>query len=478
MRLAQREFRANDQELFASVSGDNNSMHLDVLKARRTQAGAPVVHGVHLLLWALDSFAASQQELSPLHSVHARFNKFVYLNERVDVNLAHQDHHSTSARLNISVDGIIRSKVTLDFGGEVDNCPVWPTISQEQVPLSLVPLNLDFDSMSGRSGNLPFAMTTKDAVTLFPTATRWLGASRIAALAASSYLVGMVCPGLHSLYSELSVRVCKESDTDESLSFRVSGTDQRFRSVEQEIVGGGLTGTVYSFVRTQPVQQASMKSLVGLIGPNDFAGSIALVIGGSRGLGELTAKLIATGGGHVIITWKTGKEDAERVADEIRLAGRTCEIHPYNAGESVPEQLAELTAAPTHAYYFATPPIFRSQTEIVATERLHRFLEVYVDGFWQLSKELRSRQPRLSLFYPSSVSITERPKGMTEYTMAKAAGEVLCADMNAFQNPMHVTVSRLPRLLTDQTASISAAETADPLETMIPIVREVQSWPQ
>jgi hypothetical protein len=64
---------------------------------------------------------------------------------------------------------------------------------------------------------------------------------------------------------------------------------------------------------------------------------------------------------------------------------------------------------------------------------------------------------------------------MTEYTMAKAAGEVLCADINAALAPTRVIVSRLPRLPTDQTASVTAAETADPLETMLPIIRQVQS---
>jgi hypothetical protein len=67
---------------------------------------------------------------------------------------------------------------------------------------------------------------------------------------------------------------------------------------------------------------------------------------------------------------------------------------------------------------------------------------------------------------------------MTEYTMAKSAGEVLCADMNASLAPLHVTVSRLPRLPTDQTASIAAVEIADPIETMLPIIREVLSWPK
>jgi len=64
---------------------------------------------------------------------------------------------------------------------------------------------------------------------------------------------------------------------------------------------------------------------------------------------------------------------------------------------------------------------------------------------------------------------------MTEYTMAKSAGEILCADLNAAMKPTHVTQFRLPRLLTDQTATIIAAETAQPIDVMLPIVREVQS---
>ena len=105
-------------------------------------------------------------------------------------------------------------------------------------------------------------------------------------------------------------------------------------------------------------------------------------------------------------------------------------------------------------------------------------MSFYVDGFWNLSEALSVRQPRLSLFYPSSVSVTKRPRAMTEYTMSKAAGEVLCADMSESLTPLHVTVSRLPRLLTDQTASVTSVETASAVETMLPIIREVQSWPR
>src|SRR5580700_1603830 len=99
MILAQRRFGPIDQKRFASASGDYNPVHMDALQARRTQAGAPVVHGINLLLWALDSFAATQPDLPPLRSLRAHFNKLVYLDECVEVELIRQG--PTSARLSI-----------------------------------------------------------------------------------------------------------------------------------------------------------------------------------------------------------------------------------------------------------------------------------------------------------------------------------------------------------------------------------------
>lgn len=473
MRLAAREFNYTDQIRFSSVSGDRNPMHIDALKARRTQAGAPVVHGIHLLLWALDSFAAAQSNLLPVRGFSVQFNKFVYLGEQVLAELTRQTE--SGVRLSLSVDGGSRCRIVLEFGDPSEDCPSMDA-SREPMIVS-DPLDRSFDQLSADSGSLRFQMTPAEAVALFPFATRWLGPGRIAALAATTCLVGMVCPGLHSIYSELSLRACSEPHPQDSLAYCVKDTDVRFHSVEQQVAGGGWTGSVKSFVRSVPVEQPLMTALKGLVSPQEFAGSLALVVGGSRGLGELTAKLIATGGGRTIVTWQSGKDDAERVAQEIRSAGGSCETLAYDACKPADEQLAHLSDVPTHAYYFATPVIFRAQAQLFAAARLSQFLAVYVDGFWQLAQALRERRPGISLFYPSSVFVTERPKGMTEYSMAKAAAEILCSDLNGSLVPLHVTVSRLPRLPTDQTASVNEAIAADPVETMLPIIRAVQSWP-
>jgi NADP-dependent 3-hydroxy acid dehydrogenase YdfG len=428
---------------------------------------------MHIVLWALDQFAANNAQLPPaLKVLRAHFEKFLYLDELATVQLAGQS--AKRSRLLVQVGDVPRLRLTLDFGEPEDGKVEWNVGSLAKIASEQTPLNPAFTELANMSGLLQFRMGVEDATRMFPKATAWLGADRIAMLAATTHLVGMICPGLHSIYSELSLRMQANVHSTRDLAFRVVEADERYRAVQIEVAGGGMTGVLETTARLPPVEQATMQSLSDILDRTEFAGDFVLVIGGSRGLGELTAKVIASGGGHVIITWQSGNEDAERVAAEIRTAGGSCDVIRYNAQDTVDEQLKELEVSPTHAYYFATPAIFKSASSVFSAQRLQDFLTIYVDGFWRLVEFLHERNKEIAVFYPSSIAVTERPSGMTEYTMAKAAGEILCDDLNKAMAPLHIIVSRLPRLLTDQTASVMSTETVPAVNTMLPIVREVQ----
>jgi hypothetical protein len=376
--------------------------------------------------------------------------------------------------LDLVVAGLTVAQITVDFGASAGTAE---TVSCNSVATPAEPYNLAFEQMEGLNGRLAFASPPASVAAMFPAVSAWLGSRRVAVLAASSLLVGMVCPGLHSIYRGLAVDTCDEQDPEDVLSFRVVPADPRFRVVRLEIVGGGLSGTVESLARVPPVPQASSRELIGLVGPTEFAGSAVLVVGGSRGLGEVTAKLLAVGGAKVVITYRVGSTEADAVACDIRAAGGVCETLAYDVGKAAEAQLSTLGDAPTHAYYFATPTIFRAQSALFARARLDAFLDTYVDGFQRLAQALRARRRDVSLFYPSSVFVAERPRGKIEYAMAKAAGETLCSEMNLAWAPLHVTVERLPRLLTDQTASIIGTQLASPTAHLLSVVRNVQSRP-
>ena len=76
--VQEKTYSSADQEAFACFSGDFNPVHLDPLVARRTLFGQPVVHGVHALLWGLDSWMATQAAPTALRTLKARFNLPVF----------------------------------------------------------------------------------------------------------------------------------------------------------------------------------------------------------------------------------------------------------------------------------------------------------------------------------------------------------------------------------------------------------------
>jgi nucleoside-diphosphate-sugar epimerase len=218
-----------------------------------------------------------------------------------------------------------------------------------------------------------------------------------------------------------------------------------------------------------------METIRGSVSQNEFSGSTALIVGGSRGLGELTAKMIAAGGAKVILTYAVGRDDAEAVVTELNKGGGDSRAIAYDVRRAPEAQLEGLAERPTHLYYFATPSIFRRGSSIFSANRFEEFNLYYIQGFFSLVEFGARNWGPVTFFYPSSTALDQRPGNMTEYTMSKAAGEVLCADIDKHVRNVRVVMRRLPRLPTDQTASLNQKECADPTTVILPIIRDVQS---
>jgi NAD(P)-dependent dehydrogenase (short-subunit alcohol dehydrogenase family) len=217
-----------------------------------------------------------------------------------------------------------------------------------------------------------------------------------------------------------------------------------------------------------------MADIVARVVARPFAGQRSLVIGGSRGLGEVTAKIIAAGGGHTVITYWESGDDAERIASDIRRAGGQCESLRYDALRPAAAQLQALGAVDC-AYYFATPRIFQRKSGLYEPQKLLSFLSYYVDGFYELCTALRQDGTgKLAVFYPSTMAIEQSVSGAAEYAMAKMAGEILANHLNEFGADIAVLCRRLPRILTDQTATVGVAHADNALDAMLPIVYELQ----
>ena len=158
--------------------------------------------------------------------------------------------------------------------------------------------------------------------------------------------------------------------------------------------------------------------------PAEFKGTRSLVIGASRGLGEMAAKILAAGGGDVTISYAQGLTDIETVSAEINASG---------LGTSKVLQL-DVTSADFGAvdfealdaiYFFATPRIYRKKAGVFDSALFDEFIDFYVESLYRLCLHIEtlSLTRKMHIYVPSSVFIAERPDGLVEYAMAKAAAE-------------------------------------------------------
>ena len=108
-------FTMEDQERFARMSGDRNPMHMDRLAARRTQAGEPAVHGVHVLLWAMENLARAGVDLGRLRGGKAKFTSFVRVGRPVSLHVVKWEE--TGIRITVGCGGTTAMIVRLDFLG-------------------------------------------------------------------------------------------------------------------------------------------------------------------------------------------------------------------------------------------------------------------------------------------------------------------------------------------------------------------------
>jgi NAD(P)-dependent dehydrogenase (short-subunit alcohol dehydrogenase family) len=445
-RHATIRFTAADQRRFAALSGDFNPVHLDPLAARRIVAGEPIVHGMHLLLHALDVHLARRRAPEAL-TVSATFLRPAFLNEPIGID------SRDDGTLSMYADSV--PLVSATVAAESQSTPTASTASGTSGTVDL--------TRAARSGRL------------FPGLTRALGPDVVASIAAISNVVGMKCPGRHSLLS--AVRLDLTAHTRASrLTWRAIRRDDRFGLVRLAVTNDAVRGTVDAFERPAPAALPTIAEAAARVAAEEFAGQRALIIGGSRGLGAATAMLVAAGGGLPIVTFTAGAREAAAMKRDARSAGRTIETLRFDVANDEVKVLARAATrfGVTHLYYFATPRIFARRCDPFDDALFRRFTAFYVNAFARVCAAVCGAAPSLRVFYPSSTAIDDGPAELTEYAAAKAAGEALCRQLDRANDGWRVVIRRLPRVSTDQTASILRVPALDPLDAVLPVVREMQ----
>jgi NAD(P)-dependent dehydrogenase (short-subunit alcohol dehydrogenase family) len=454
MTLETLRFTLPDQRDFARLSGDFNPVHLDPIASRTIAAGEPIVHGMHLLLRALDVYFRRGRS-AKRWTVAARFQRPALPGDAIAVT------RTGRGRLALTIDAAAPLvEVEID-PSRVDAAIAAPVVAARRVP----------NHATSTQGTLAFSGSSQLRRT-FPHTARALGLDAVAAIAALSRLVGMEYPGRDSLLSAIHLDIASHARA-RPLKWRVVRTDARFGLVRLEVDSGCVRGTVDAFSRPRPASIPAIRTVASHVAPDEFAEQRALIIGGSRGLGAAAALLVAAGGGVPLVTFVTGAAEVAALRRDVQRAGRRLEALRFDIVDDPVDRLARASARfrATHLYYFATPRIFARRREPFDQGLFERFALFYVTGFARACAALGTGS--LVVFYPSSAAVEHRPHELLEYRAAKAAGEALCRLLSAGMPGLRILVKRLPRVATDQTASIVPVAALDPVAAMLPIVREM-----
>jgi hypothetical protein len=458
--LAVRRFDKKAQKEFSRLSGDFNPIHLEPIFSRRTIAGECIVHGVHMLMWALDELVRKCN--LQINYFTCSFLKPALLD--IDILLY---WNSEAKKIYIS------SGVELLVTVSLQICKV-STASKVNLALGRKLLRPKDSKIAELDGNKPhtFSYTGNANVAkkLFPNFIKEYGIGYTVELAATSEIVGMRSPGLHSLFVGLKGNLNGGVDWP---YYEIISLDPRFGMLKIDALGAISKYEITALYRQQPKATPKVQDLSKLVRQKEFSKVKALIIGGSRGIGSLTAKLLAAGGADLCITYSIMKSDAEDLRDEILDYGASCSLRKLSIGENYKFPRGKFN----QIYYFATPKIKAEKTEKIDSLLVRNYESIYIDGFKNILSMLEKTKNPINVFYPSTKFIEEDNNLYKSYIAAKNEGEILCAQYNKKNKNIYIKYPRLPRLETDQTVGIMVEdEFANAVEVMLPHIRSMNIW--
>ncbi len=156
------------------------------------------------------------------------------------------------------------------------------------------------------------------------------------------------------------------------------------------------------------------------------AHGIALITGGSRGIGAAIARALAQDGFDIWLNYRTDTEAAARVAEAVRAAGRRCRLTPFDVTDAQAMEACLTPLLEDHAPHVLVNNAGFTKDVLMAwmtPSEWKSVLSVSLDGFFLVTKAvltamLRKRRGRI-INIVSTSGETGMP-GQVNYSAAKA----------------------------------------------------------
>lgn len=463
--------KIEDQISFSNLSQDFNPMHSDEVHARRLMYGEPVAHGINVMILAIQLWSEELNFSFLIKSLKCRFIRPVYLKQKIGFKIKTNE---SVIKISILQNEVLKLKIRLET--QEGKSKFLPHVNNNDISIE-APENKKLDELKRFSKTIEYSINKNLAEEVYDkTFIKKIGLGQLAELISYSKIVGMHAPGMNSIFSELNIK-SNISNPRKNIEFSVFNIDERFNIINVKSNGPNFSANISAFYRPEMVNQANIESIKYTISPNEFINQRSIVIGGSRGLGEFTAKCLGYGNSELLITYSNGKDDAKKVLSSIKKYNKKVTTRRLDVCNLSRKDLKDLIKfEPTHIYYYPTPFIFRGIKGKFSKDLYREFKIFYVDAFKIIVNAMTDKNPKskISFLYPSSVAIDEEPDDMLEYTLAKKNGENLCNLLEKSKDNIKIYKPRLPRMKTDQTVSLSSVNNEDP-DRIIDILRSMKT---
>ncbi len=199
--------------------------------------------------------------------------------------------------------------------------------------------------------------------------------------------------------------------------------------------------------------------------------TIALVVGGSRGIGKATAIRLARSGCDIWLTYRSNHEQARDTQRQIEMLGRRCELLCFDVGdhEATEKALRDRAEAMPPAIIVYSAGITRDNLLVwMKPQEWSDVVRTDLDGFYNVMNSvlfsmLRARRGRIVAV--ASVSGQVGQAGQVNYSAAKAGLIGACKALAREVGKRHIYVNVVaPGLIeTDMTANL-------PKEQLLPMI--------
>ncbi len=165
----------------------------------------------------------------------------------------------------------------------------------------------------------------------------------------------------------------------------------------------------------------------------DLTGKIALVTGGSRGIGRGIAIGLAQHGADVVIVYRSARADADGAAEAIRKLGRRAWVYQQDLAET--DQLAALAdriwdgCGPLHILVNNAAVAYLERFDAITPEHWRRLMAVNLDAVFFLTQRVARKMADAGIkgriINLSSTNGFVAEAGLAHYNASKGAIELL-----------------------------------------------------